>query len=554
MQVRTSKRFGTVLESKAAAVKKQQPSASFHDARKASPSRDGKLLDTAPLMAPRVDVQKEQQTLGTKKNDVPEKANKANETSTVQSSGSLVDRAEICACNNGTETSLNVCFDQVAKSFQKKFSTYGRTLNLPQDKLSLDFELETTAQLDMTPDLLLARAGHHIAPDIFLNVSQWFQVDFDGTGLGPAHDGYKQGFTAVLELESVPMKVEEVRGSSFLGDLQHFLAAMNKSSEDATSQNRIAVPGSTNLFFHNHVGDNLQYTIGLPLAWVTTLLTKSDSARWQGVMQRLNHLHCPDCSAEYRSLVALAAGTLQQAKQCKVCIQAKRCMFPWLVRTHFGDLVKHVRQSLGEGTSDRFSQFPEDVLEVADVKPDEVIFPNGITDYLKFSELAEIGGLVVPRSSMLGVSQDANVSRSQVSCLPTTRSGIQHLAQQMLKNREQVEKRMQSRGCNIYGLEDRTLTSFSAQTWLQEMLKGRDVMSDSDSPITQQSFSKLVWKSMGSWRMDMSAGGGKVYLECRSRSCLGKHKKDSLPHDYVPYIREIAEKMQAFEREMAGES
>lgn len=470
-----------------------------------------------------------------------------------------------CTCKEGSETSTNVCFTRVSNSFEKKYSSYGRMLQLPKGKLSLDFELETDAGMELTPEILLARGGFNVTSLIVPRPSKWFSIEFDGLGHRFNKTDYHQQVQSVMELESVPMKVEDVQNSSFLDELQQFLSVVS------SKKNKTRVPGSNNLFFKrvNYPNDTimplLQYTVGLPLAWVPSLLSKANSKDWQSVVHRLSNLkHCnsenetgTSCTPEYKGLVSLAAGALQQLKKCMPtsgCTNPKRCMKPWLVRTHFGDLLNHVRQSVENSTLD---QFPEHVLQVADVKPDDLIFPNGMMDYLKFPELAEVGGIVVPRSSLLTMSQDINASRlSKLKCMPTTYEDLHWLAKSMLEQKTRVNQLLKERSCGVHGLKDQNLTRFSARTWLQEMVRGRDIMSDWDSLITQKSFSKLVWKSMGSWRMSPHSNG-RVYLECRdARRCFKLRNETSkwarTNFEAISQIRQVADSMQALEHAMAA--
>jgi len=444
-------------------------------------------------------------------------------------------------------------FEKARTLFQKKYSPTGRSLVLPREKLSLDFELETGTRMVLTPELLLIRGGFNVGANPFPNASKWFEVGIDGMGRRvhtktQKYGGYRQQILSTMELESVPMKVSEVQGSSFLDDLQNFLMAMGHDHKK-----KVAVPGSTHMHFLKGrdqnapcFGCHLQWTVGLPLAWVPALLAKSGSNNLHHVMKRLDNLeHCQQntasCPPEYKGMVSLAAHVLQAGKHCQIGCHPKRCMDPWLVRTHFGDLAKFIRHKLGEDALDRF---PADVLEVADVKADTPVFPRGIMDYLHFSELAEIGGLVVPRSTDLGTSLHPRATK----CMPADRDGLHLLAKQMLKQKRQVDIHLRSRRCGVYGANE-SLSSFSAQTWLQQILQGRDIMADSDSPITHESFSKLVWKSMGSWRMTPESGD-RIFLECRNpKYCLGNATKVNGP---VPRIRNVAEAMQAFEEEMAG--
>merc|ERR1719324_580793 len=119
--------------------------------------------------------------------------------------------------------------------------------------------------------------------------------------------------------------------------------------------------GSKNVFIKRSRRDfrkpcsncHLQWSVGLPLARVPALLALSDKHILKIIMQRVENLcqqRSGGCIPEYKGLVSLAAWVLRAARTCKKCSNPKRCMRPWLVRTHFGDLVKQVRQVHGEDT------------------------------------------------------------------------------------------------------------------------------------------------------------------------------------------------------------
>merc|ERR1719507_1578154 len=107
--------------------------------------------------------------------------------------------------------------------------------------------------------------------------------------------------------------------------------------------------------------------------------------------------------------------------------------------------------------------------------------------------------------------------------------------------REALLQQGDAQGANSSSAPRRTVT---AKDWLLGMLQGKDIMADSDSPITKRGLSGLVWKSMGAWRMQQD---GRVYLECRRSSlCIAREgwNNDALESE----IARVARWMQRFER------
>lgn len=202
---------------------------------------------------------------------------------------------------------------------------------------------------------------------------------------------------------------------------------------------------------------------------------------------------------------------LMAAKSLRDCGNPKRGMDPWLIRTHFGDMFKFVERKLGEKA---LAQFENDVAYIAgDVDLNSPVVPNGLSDYLHFPEMAEVSGMVVSRDHEMTKTFKAKRK------MPITEKGLRLLAHRMLDDSVTVNHRLHTRGCGVFGQNDDPSNNFTVATWLSEMREGRDIMSDLDSPVSKNSFSGLVWKSMGSWRMDKH--NGRVYLECRAPSmCL----------------------------------
>jgi len=456
-----------------------------------------------------------------------------------------------CVCKSAVETSTNICFKHAVDFYQKKYPRHwqGRTLpGLPQNAISLDFELETGARLSMTPELLLLRGGWDISQghgDPFpKNVSKWFTVGLDGVGRSQ-QGTYQQQVGAMVELSSIPMRPHDV--SAFIHDLQQYLHSINNM------QRATLLPGSRRIFFKKSrdyqapcKNCHLQWSVGLPLGRVPALLRLSDHHILKLIMKRLDTLcqqRSGGCLPEYEGLVAMAAWVLRAARNCQTCTNPKRCMRPWLVRTHFGDLVKLVRQVHG---AKALQTFVGDVFQLISFDdPDAPIFLNGFHDYMHFAEMAEISGIVVPR-----ITDDPLTKRNSGLCMPTNPRRLRLLAQQMLHRRYMVNRHLHIRKCAVYGVasEDSEMLRFSARDWLQAMLHGRDIMSDSDSPVTKRSMSQLVWKSMGAWRLDANQGAGiRVFLECRSpMHCIRGTQETYGP---VPKLHHIARTMEAFEKD-----
>jgi hypothetical protein len=120
--------------------------------------------------------------------------------------------------------------------------------------LTLDFEIETSARVQMTPKILLERggvdqaltlasagrsgltqeSGEDMSDTVWPKVSEWFTAGIDGTGefvqqgdqktLATRATGtYRQDLSGQIELESLMMLPKEVLSSNFTNDLKVFL-------------------------------------------------------------------------------------------------------------------------------------------------------------------------------------------------------------------------------------------------------------------------------------------------------------------------------------------
>jgi len=165
------------------------------------------------------------------------------------------------------------------------------------------------------------------------------------------------------------------------------------------------------------------------------------------------------------------------------------------------------------------------------------VLSHGLSDYANFPEMAEIAGFVASRDS--DYSERLNASRP----MPIEASELRGLAQEMIDNKDKVNKALENRPCGLWGSSN-DANSFTVGEWLDGVVEGIDIMSDADSPISKNSFSGVVWKSMGSWRM--KKGDSRVYLECRNaRKCLAAL---SPPFENAAELgRLVAEQMAKFE-------
>jgi len=140
--------------------------------------------------------------------------------------------------------------------------------------------------------------------------------------------------------------------------------------------------------------------------------------------------------------------------------------------------------------------------------------PNGTIDYLKLPEMAELSGMVYARNPLLRPARGVTAED-----MPTDKAGLLSLAAKMIKNQRLIATRLHTRACSLHSRSSIDATNFTVQDWLDGLQRGKDLMSDHDSPLSQSSFSHMVWKSMGSWRM--KPGSDRVYLECRdTKECL----------------------------------
>lgn len=193
------------------------------------------------------------------------------------------------------------------------------------------------------------------------------------------------------------------------------------------------------------------------------------------------------------------------------------------------------------------SHLQDDVLEAALTEIDSPVMPHGLVDYLRFPELAEFGGLVYPRGrETLKYLKGSN----ETVDMPTTPEGLLHLSERLVRHQDRVNDHLAHRNCGIYGAGNVQVSTFRTRDWLHGLFEGKDLMSDYDSPLSKSSFSHLLWKSMGSWRM--KPGSNRVYLECRhADECL---KFADAARGPVDLISRIAVRMQRFEESIKSRS
>jgi len=194
-------------------------------------------------------------------------------------------------------------------------------------------------------------------------------------------------------------------------------------------------------------------------------------------------------------------------------------------------MVQHLRKVKGVG-DDAVRRLPADVMKVVGLEEDDdsaVLFKKP-REYWGLLEMAEYGGLVPPRLPLdlkfpRGGAGEAAEGAEKMRPMPSSGSELLSLAQQMQASESTVEKRLAAASCDLHPGEDVPFsTTVTARAWLDGLLSGKDLMSDHDSPISQAGLSKVVWKSMGAWRMK---DDGRVYLECRrSLLCLPEGATD----------------------------
>jgi hypothetical protein len=194
-----------------------------------------------------------------------------------------------------------------------------------------------------------------------------------------------------------------------------------------------------------------------------------------------------------------------------------------------------VRSLLGEH---EFASIAEDIMFVGDFKGDDKLLPKGIIDYLRFPEIAELSGMVTPRLQ--------NSSEPDNQDIPSDYDGLLITAKKVLDNRRVVRERLQRRPCQLHNSSSLVTSDITVKDWLDGMLAGKDLTSDHDSELSKVSFSHLVWKSMGSWRM--KPGIDRVYLECRrTYNCLSDITPQTGPSGLMQLV---ARRMQDFEVQM----
>jgi len=464
---------------------------------------------------------------------------------------------------NSTASDL---FEKLRQNCEKTYPQYGRIPDTDpsEGSVSIDFEFETRATLKLTPEIALERGG--ITRKMLKKssnassteqgaafqglhwpkVSKWFKVGLDGSGFVGSLHQWRQSMAAVVELESVVMSPSDAINSNFTKDITRFLERIVEERNKSGNVFSLPFPGSKGIHISargligptkNCTGCNIQWTVGLSLRHVSSLLRLSPHKPWQDAVARAD-TRCSEkqtvCRPEYHALITLAAVTLQKVRHCG-CGHPKRYSRAWLVRTHFGDLAMWVKSLLGEH---EFASIAEDIMFVGDFKGDDKLLPKGIIDYLRFPEMAELSGMVTPRLQ--------NSSEPDNQDIPSDYDGLLITAKKVLDNRRVVRERLQRRPCQLHNSSSLVTSDITVKDWLDGMLAGKDLTSDHDSELSKVSFSHLVWKSMGSWRM--KPGIDRVYLECRrTYNCLSDITPQTGP---AGLMQLIARRMQDFEDQM----
>mmetsp|Transcript_121530 Transcript_121530/g.170993 ORF Transcript_121530/g.170993 Transcript_121530/m.170993 type:complete len:446 (-) Transcript_121530:112-1449(-) len=410
-------------------------------------------------------------------------------------------------------------FDQLYRQYFKHYEK-GTPRSMPglqPHEIPLQFEFELPKRmyvLNMTPELLLLRGG--ITPSsalqagglgaTFTSGSPYWYIEVDG--LGSKHH---QVIQALPEANSVVVRPQTVLHSSFARDLVKYF-------------DKLHVP-------HAVHKTSFQFTVGVSLARMKPLLS---AAMPHATRTRIHKLcRSLQCSDSYEGMLHLGSMVLGQAAGCASCGFPKRCQSPWLLRTHFGDLVRSLPEKERGNLTD-------DMLHAWGGDPDAPLYPQGIMDYLHFPEMAEVGGMVRARRGTENISRE----------MPVEEDGLLQLASDMLshENREQIDNRLRGRRCEVNGEQPTTGTWMapSARQWLQAASLGQDLMSDHDSPTSKASLSRTLWRSMGQWRL--SAEEPRIFLECRAPSkCLGKSDAKWAHLGYEGMLLETARAIHRFE-------
>merc|ERR1719238_513717 len=96
---------------------------------------------------------------------------------------------------------------------------------------------------------------------------------------------------------------------------------------------------------------HVQWTAGVPFQHVSELLKLNGDKRLKEIIHRTDAL-CSKrkhgCRPEYNALITLASWVIRAARDCSGCSPPKRCMAPWLLRTHFGDMAMYLKDKYGK--------------------------------------------------------------------------------------------------------------------------------------------------------------------------------------------------------------
>lgn len=385
---------------------------------------------------------------------------------------------------------------------------------ITHDDISVDFEMEKP-QLVGGPNLFLKRGGITMPGFTMADFQpkreearKFWSAGVDGGG--PLLDtvsgggiGFQQQMFTRLEFSSEPIRPQMVFETPILSYMNEFLVQQNLST--------VGRP---------------QYTVGLAVERIPQLLALSDDGIVKQIVSRTNKLcsefHHGSCSPGYEGLVMMASHTLHSTIACVKraegeCLHPKRCQRPWLYRTHFGDITNYVMKNAETTGFDVRRYLVSDILAITGIpNPDDPLLGKEpkVMEYMHFEEMAEISGFVQGRTRETCLWARKGAPKT----IPMDFQSLKEISQAMVDSSDSVDRRLRNRRCTIYGAGDyEEELRFTSRQWVEEMLNGKDLMSDHHSAAAQAAFSHTVWNSMGKWRL-RDEDEGRVYLECRAHS------------------------------------
>jgi hypothetical protein len=318
--------------------------------------------------------------------------------------------------------------------------------------------------------------GQLVEQELITQGSALFDVGIDG------YAGSTFRLTQ-LELTTAPMTPGEFLNSTVVDDLKTFYDNVGKPGAN--------IPGSglqmeTNSNDLDYPADLFQINIGFPIEMASNILSKDNI--FKEIWEEVSRGATSDNDA-YKALVTLAVSMVRTFTGSidGKCERTKDYIKTWLVKTDLAKLVPYVQKLVGV---EAMEKFPSDVISISNVNESATMFPDGVDTYINFPDMA---------ANLAGKSLSTNMSKEAIC----------KMAADMVNHTAEMDEARDASHCTVRLSSGEVadlrqprwelLRPANPGKWLQNLMQGKNLWSDRGDPLSRQSSTNMLWKSIMDW-------------------------------------------------------